>query len=193
MSKGTELIYQQVALDDDVNDDLAQEDSDADDFTDSDFEPELPTNCFDDGDLPKLIGNYPIINHHLHERSDSTSTGTSLPSSNSTQSVRSSFSGGSCNKNKYLFPDLDIVQPLRPEELRWLYKDLGEKKWTPFIGYDSLRIECKYRETLHRLGSESNPKILDEDTERVIVRGGLYEVDVLKRKCHPIYWTQKGW
>ncbi|KAK2160246.1 hypothetical protein LSH36_137g02021 [Paralvinella palmiformis] len=72
-----------------------------------------------------------------------------------------------------------------------MYKDFGDKKWKPFIGYDSLRIECKHRETLHRLSLMDTADNV-EDSERVIVRGNLYEVDVINRKCYPIYWLQKG-
>ena len=82
---------------------------------------------------------------------------------------------------------------LRPEEVRWLYRQraVRQKKWLPFIGYDSLRVECKFRETRARLPEKSltHGKAADE---LVIVRGGLYEVDVIQKTCTPIYWTAKG-
>ena len=82
---------------------------------------------------------------------------------------------------------------LRPEEIRWLYRDSGshQKKWLPFIGYDSLRIECKFRETRARLAGNSSSCGNAAD-ELVIVRGGLYEVDVIQKMCAPIYWTAEG-
>lgn len=39
-----------------------------------------------------------------------------------------------------------IVTDLTAEEVRWFYKSEGEKRWLEFSGYDSLRIEMKYRE-----------------------------------------------
>ena len=39
----------------------------------------------------------------------------------------------------------EIVSELSPEEIRWFYKREVEKDWTPFMGYDSLRIELRYR------------------------------------------------
>jgi len=39
-----------------------------------------------------------------------------------------------------------IVTDLTPEEVRWFYKTDGEKRWLEFSGYDSYRIEMRYRE-----------------------------------------------
>ena len=116
--------------------------------------------------------------------------------------VESNSSGTSTeSKNRYLFPQVDTVEVLRPEAIRWFFKEPGDKKWTPFIGYDSLRIECKYREL------ESRKVVLEDDTEvahdcvdnetamdpeRICVRGSLFEVDVTLRKCYPIYWSSQG-
>ncbi|KAK7086335.1 Phospholipase ddhd1 [Halocaridina rubra] len=98
----------------------------------------------------------------------------------------------------------ETVEDLGPEMVRWFYKVEADKKWTPFIGYDSLRIEWKYRdllqdaspcetqtETFSNAGSEhSSPKEPEKSEvgERIVVRGGLYEVDVKHRKCESIYW-----
>ncbi|XP_076442138.1 phospholipase DDHD1-like isoform X2 [Babylonia areolata] len=84
---------------------------------------------------------------------------------------------------RYLYPQKEFVDELRPEELRWFYRSEGSKKWQPFIGYDSLRIECRYRALA-----------IDEDgdidvEERILVLGGLYEVDVVNKKCYPVYWS----
>lgn len=100
----------------------------------------------------------------------------------------------------------ETVEDLGPEEVRWFYKVEGDKKWTPFIGYDSLRIEWKYRDLLQDVRSEESgspagkqkwsgnmsPKDKQEgaqqDVDRIVVRGGLYEVDVKQHKCESIYW-----
>lgn len=100
----------------------------------------------------------------------------------------------------------ETVDDLGPEEVRWFYKVEADKKWTPFIGYDSLRIEWKYRDLLQDVRSEESgspagkqkwcgnlsPKDKQEgaqqDVDRIVVRGGLYEVDVKQHKCESIYW-----
>ena len=85
---------------------------------------------------------------------------------------------------KYLYPRKEFVDKLQPEEVRWFYKKDGDKKWTAFIGYDSLRIECRYRVQLYEV-SEDEAAALDV----ILVRGGLYEVDVSKYSCRPVYWS----
>nr|XP_022308567.1 phospholipase DDHD1-like [Crassostrea virginica] len=82
-----------------------------------------------------------------------------------------------------LFPKKEYVDKLRPEEIRWFFKQDGDKEWTPFIGYDSLRIECRYR-ALQTVEDEK-----EIDTDVILVRGGLYQVDVSKKKCTPVYWS----
>ncbi|KAK3733023.1 hypothetical protein RRG08_002625 [Elysia crispata] len=86
---------------------------------------------------------------------------------------------------RYLFPQKEFVEDLRPEEVRWFYKNEKNKKWSPFIGYDSLRIECRYR----ALGLNDESGDIDLN-DKILVRGGLYEVDVLKNLCTPVYWTE---
>lgn len=100
----------------------------------------------------------------------------------------------------------ETVDDLGPEEVRWFYKVEADKKWTPFIGYDSLRIEWKYRDLLQDVGAEGNESPAGEqkwsgksspkdkqdgspqDVDKIVVRGGLYEVDVKQLKCESIYW-----
>ena len=109
----------------------------------------------------------------------------------------------------------DTVEVLRPEEIRWFYKAEADRKWTMFDGYDSQRIEFKHRDLKHlkhagdgsddldRPGSEENdsdPQLPaseqgptgDSGDDTVSVRGGLYQVDVQKRTCFPIYWSAEG-
>lgn len=84
---------------------------------------------------------------------------------------------------KYLFPKSETVEEIHPEDVRWMYRDASKKKWIPFIGYDSLRVEFKYRELVV---TASDP---DKTVEMIVVRGGLYEVDVISRKCYPLFWS----
>nr|XP_006811963.1 PREDICTED: phospholipase DDHD1-like [Saccoglossus kowalevskii] len=81
----------------------------------------------------------------------------------------------------------DIIQDLNAREVRWFYRENKEdRKWTHFIGYDSLRVEWKYRE-IHFHNTKTHDTI-----EMIIVRGGLYEVDVVTKKCYPIYWEAEA-
>jgi len=92
---------------------------------------------------------------------------------------------------KFLYPKKEYVDHLQPEEVRWLYKREGDKKWTPFIGYDSLRIECRYR-VQQQTAVEDLSQAEVADLDLILVRGGLYEVDVPKGLCNPVYWSAAG-
>lgn len=125
----------------------------------------------------------------------------------------------------------EIIDVLKPEQVRWFYKNLSNKLWVEFNGYDSLRIEKKFntlndREWRHfnstyssrknqdkpptpsptseclkntnNEGSKSLPTSTNgnnspssETADRIVVRGGLYEVDLLKRNCSSIFWPGK--
>lgn len=83
-----------------------------------------------------------------------------------------------------LFPVNELVDNLRPEEVRWFYKPKSDKTWHSFIGYDSLRLECRFR-ALQAINEDED--IIDNDV--ILVRGGLYEVDVTLKNCRPVYWS----
>uniref|UniRef100_T1JGN6 DDHD domain-containing protein n=1 Tax=Strigamia maritima TaxID=126957 RepID=T1JGN6_STRMM len=76
----------------------------------------------------------------------------------------------------------DKIEELKAEEVRWFYKHYNDKKWVPFVGYDSLHLEERYRNL--------KQEIKDFLTlEKIYVRGGLYETDVESRVCTSIYWA----
>ncbi|XP_014673973.1 PREDICTED: phospholipase DDHD1-like isoform X2 [Priapulus caudatus] len=87
-------------------------------------------------------------------------------------------------------PEDEAVEEMHPEEARWFYRERGDKDrhWTAFIGYDSLRIECKYREL--QLGDGG--VISEHNVETISARGDLFEVDVVSKKCFPIYWAAEA-
>ncbi|XP_069116224.1 phospholipase DDHD1-like isoform X1 [Argopecten irradians] len=87
---------------------------------------------------------------------------------------------------RHLHSQYEFVNHLRPEEVRWFYKQVGDKEWRPFIGYDSLRIECRFR-AMQNI-TEDEKTMFEKDI--ITVRGGLYEVDVDMKKCTPIYWSE---
>jgi hypothetical protein len=128
-----------------------------------------------------------------------------------------------------------VVAELGREEVRWFYKSDSNKRWIEFSGYDSLRIESKYRD-LHNesphfktscsdrenaeetyfeeiaaidqsaLPLESSNFVSssydcdgpgaahtsDSEQHRIVVRGGMYEVDLNTYKCDSIYWPGRG-
>lgn len=127
-----------------------------------------------------------------------------------------------------------VVGELRPEEVRWFYKSCSDKRWIEFSGYDSLRIESKYRHSYREwqyynttfsnlenasesysgntspidhsaLPVESSDSVssryecneagaaeTDPEQHKIVVRGGMYEVDLNTCKCDSIYWPGRG-
>lgn len=85
-------------------------------------------------------------------------------------------------------------EPLSPEKVRWFYKS-DNKRWTKFDGFDSLNIEFRYRANF---GNEEDVSSLNGSFNyfvglyTVVVRGGLYEVDLSKKKCTSIFWPGKN-
>ena len=120
--------------------------------------------------------------------SDSTPSSQTHSRTHSEGSIASSSSSRQ-SRNRFLFPKIDTVEELRPEQVRWFYKHESDKKWIPFIGYDSLRIECQYREVCTRSDPED---VVDKRSDLIVTRGGLYEVDVVEKKCIPVYWNRKS-
>lgn len=85
------------------------------------------------------------------------------------------------------------IEPLAPEKIRWFYRS-DSKKWIKFDGFDSLNIEYRYRancyndEELSYLNGSVNYYL---GVHTVVVRGGLYEVDLYEKKCTSIFWPGK--
>lgn len=97
--------------------------------------------------------------------------------------------------NPSIAQHLDALQSLRSERIRWFFKEDDDKRWTPFNGRDSLAIEETFRKISEL--ETSSPKADPEKPlntaalyELPIVKGGLYEVDVVARECNPIYWKE---
>ncbi|VDO03567.1 unnamed protein product [Rodentolepis nana] len=75
---------------------------------------------------------------------------------------------------------------LSPSKVRWFYKDEIAKKWVAFNGYDSIKIELTYLRLLKCKNGFSSET--DDNFKPLVVRDGLYEVDVVTKQCYPIYW-----
>lgn len=115
------------------------------------------------------------------------------------------------------------IGELSAEQVRWFYKSDTDKQWVPFSGYDSLRIEERYRQhrQQHQLESPCQSASRSDSTysastssvddsvyydasstgypevdsssapphkDHIVVRGGMYEVDIERRKCVSIFW-----
>ncbi|RLU26939.1 hypothetical protein DMN91_000738 [Ooceraea biroi] len=85
------------------------------------------------------------------------------------------------------------AEPLTPEEIRWFYKDGVDKRWNEFCGYDSLRIEKIYQERQCLLGQSNNETNNLPPAEKIVVRGGMYDVEIDNMKCVSIYWPGEEW
>ncbi|XP_071961964.1 phospholipase DDHD1-like [Antedon mediterranea] len=89
-------------------------------------------------------------------------------------------------KKRTFTEEESITKELSAPQIRWFYRDDRTKKWCPFIGYDSLQLEFKFRKVyIHGEVSESG-------VDRIVVRGGLYEVDINEKKCYTIYWNEEA-
>ena len=84
--------------------------------------------------------------------------------------------------------ELKYAEPLTPEQVRWFYKDCVHKRWMEFCGYDSLRIENVWRKQQSSTINDTDQGINSKPIERVVVRGGMYDVELDKMKCVSIYW-----
>ncbi|KAK4472836.1 hypothetical protein MN116_004051 [Schistosoma mekongi] len=87
------------------------------------------------------------------------------------------------------------VFELKVGQVRWFYRDVNNKRWLPFNGYDSINLESNYRIHLvcknERLHNPTAFTLYNSEVptgHKVSVRGGLYEADLDKRCCVPTYW-----
>ncbi|XP_026668427.1 uncharacterized protein LOC113464185 [Ceratina calcarata] len=79
------------------------------------------------------------------------------------------------------------AEPLTAEQIRWFYKDGVDKRWVEFCGYDSLRIESAWRNYEHLLSKSNDATFDPPPIEKIVVRGGMYDVELDKMKCVSIY------
>lgn len=88
--------------------------------------------------------------------------------------------------------ELEYAEPLTPDKVRWFYKEGVDKRWVEFCGYDSLRIENVWRRR-KSCSNEINNLTPDSSMERVVVRGGMYDVELDNMRCVSIYWPGEEW
>lgn len=87
---------------------------------------------------------------------------------------------------------LEHLKALPASKVRWFFQE--DKKWIPFNGADSLKIEDVFRCLPHELQSPlCIPSNVDpESISFPTVKGSLYEIDILGRECRPIYWKENA-
>ncbi|CAB3360157.1 Hypothetical predicted protein [Cloeon dipterum] len=89
-----------------------------------------------------------------------------------------------------------VIGELTAEEIRWFYKSDTDKRWTEFNGYDSHHIEFLYRQynqEWHQVYNEQQSNGgegvgVKIPKHQIVVRGGMYEVDVHSWKGYSIFW-----
>ncbi|CAK9810627.1 Phospholipase DDHD1 [Anthophora quadrimaculata] len=90
--------------------------------------------------------------------------------------------------------ELTYAEPLTPERIRWFYRDGVDKRWVEFCGYDSLRIENAWQNHQNLLSKRddttNNPP---PSVEKIVVKGGMYDVELDKLKCVSIYCPGEEW
>lgn len=115
------------------------------------------------------------------------------------------------------------IRELAAEQVRWFYKSDSDKQWVPFSGFDSLRIEERYRQfhqqppvdlptpaSRSESSNSASTSSMDDSVyydasssagngegespsaslpkDHLVVRGGMYEVNIEKRRCLSIFW-----
>ncbi|XP_072154622.1 phospholipase DDHD1-like [Bemisia tabaci] len=141
----------------------------------------------------------------------------SLPVCNTDELRRYSVSNVETSHCTYPSHSDGPIEELRPEEIRWFYKNCDSKRWIEFCGYDSLQLEAAYRNLPRTSPVKTNgqgclPKSFSDDALRssfsngtdrlgcsvgklssrpfkIVVRGGLYEVDLISKRGESIYWS----
>ncbi|XP_076641510.1 phospholipase DDHD1 isoform X2 [Halictus rubicundus] len=83
--------------------------------------------------------------------------------------------------------DLTYAELLTPMQVRWFYRDGVDKRWVEFCGYDSLRIENAWRNYQDLISSNIDTLNNLPHIEKIVVKGGMYDVEIDKMKCISIY------
>ncbi|XP_031843425.1 phospholipase DDHD1 isoform X2 [Nomia melanderi] len=89
--------------------------------------------------------------------------------------------------------NLTYAEPLTPMQVRWFYRDGVDKRWIEFCGYDSLRIENAWQTYQNLLSKNNDPLNNLPPIEKIVVKGGMYDVEIDKMKCISIYCPGEEW
>ncbi|XP_043516714.1 phospholipase DDHD1-like isoform X2 [Frieseomelitta varia] len=89
--------------------------------------------------------------------------------------------------------EITYAEPLTAEQIRWFYRDGVDKRWVEFCGYDSLRIENAWQNYQNLLSKNNDITNNPPSIEKIVVRGGMYDVELDKMKCVSIYCPGEEW
>ncbi|KOX67921.1 Phospholipase DDHD1, partial [Melipona quadrifasciata] len=89
--------------------------------------------------------------------------------------------------------EVTYAEPLTAEQIRWFYRDGVDKRWVEFCGYDSLRIENAWQNYQNLLSKNNDISNNPPSIEKIVVRGGMYDVELDKMKCVSIYCPGEEW
>ncbi|XP_076231435.1 phospholipase DDHD1 isoform X3 [Calliopsis andreniformis] len=89
--------------------------------------------------------------------------------------------------------ELMYAEPLTPEQIRWFYRDGVDKRWVEFCGYDSLRIENAWQNYQNLVSKNNDEAHSSPPIEKIVVKGGMYDVEIDKMKCVSIYCPGEEW
>ncbi|CAD1480945.1 unnamed protein product, partial [Heterotrigona itama] len=89
--------------------------------------------------------------------------------------------------------EVTYAEPLTAEQIRWFYRDGVDKRWVEFCGYDSLRIENAWQNYQNLLSKNNDIINNPPSIEKIVVRGGMYDVELDKMKCVSIYCPGEEW
>ncbi|KAK9300164.1 hypothetical protein QLX08_007080 [Tetragonisca angustula] len=89
--------------------------------------------------------------------------------------------------------EITYAEPLTAEQIRWFYRDGVDKRWVEFCGYDSLRIENAWQNYQNLLNKNNDITNNPPSIEKIVVRGGMYDVELDKMKCVSIYCPGEEW
>ncbi|CAL1683274.1 unnamed protein product [Lasius platythorax] len=95
--------------------------------------------------------------------------------------------------NVEIVNEVAYAEPLTAEEIRWFYKDGVDKRWNEFGGYDSLRIEKIYQERQSLISENNDEPNGLPPAEKIVVRGGMYDIEIDNMKCVSLYWPGEEW
>lgn len=80
------------------------------------------------------------------------------------------------------------AQSINSVSVQWFYKDDSTQPWIPFNSFDTENIEGVYLDGIRSSNLSSQTAEMQHTTQTLLVRGGLYEVNVKARRCYPVYW-----
>ncbi|OXA60682.1 Phospholipase DDHD1 [Folsomia candida] len=94
------------------------------------------------------------------------------------------------SESQAVYGNEDIVKELKPEYARWFYKYESDRSWTHFTGYDSIRMEQRYRNLV--LEKEASGEVGYHSTGNSTATNGYYYNNDQHHDYHPQHPTSSS-